>query len=134
MSPSGTEHPLFLLRNPGSSTIKVRLRKSSFGIVSTNKPTVFRLYFGPTITANGTPLSEINKNLESVLISQTTTFLSPTISSNGNILATFVSVSGFFVVEHDQTFILGAGDNLLITAQTTVNNTEVTYTLDWAEV
>ncbi len=133
-TPSGTEHPFIFIRNPGGSGKQIRIRSVTQSIVSTNKPTTFRAYFNPTVTANGTVETPVNKLSDSVIATVALLTTLPTISANGVRVNADVPVAGVFVVEPGFTMIIAPGDSFLITVQPTVNNTLVNVTMDWAEV
>lgn len=133
-TPSGTEHPFVLIRNPAASGKQIRIRSVTQSIVSTNKPTTFRGYFNPTVTANGVVETPINKLSNSVNPTIALVNTLPTISANGARINADVPVAGVFVVDPQFTIIIASGDSLLITVQPTVNNTEVNVTVDWSEV
>lgn len=134
ITPSGTETPFLLIRNPAASGKTLKLRNFIEGVVSTNKPTTFRLYFNPTVTANGTAQTIRNKQSGSATAAVALATTSPTVTAFGNLLNIAVVVAGVFIVPEDFTLQIPANNSILLTVNATVNNTEVTATVDWAEV
>lgn len=91
-----TQLPFFLIKNPSGSGVTVKLRK----LIYSNSHTVagswirFRVYMNPTITSDGTALSEIALDVGSGKTASATTFLSPTISANGSLVLDLMCLAG----------------------------------------
>ena len=134
ITPSGTEKPYVLLRNPVASGKDIRIRNVIEGVVSTNKPTTFRIYHAPVVTAEGAAESITNKLSSGGVATIATAFTLPTVSAFGNRVDNSVVVAGVFILPEAFTLVLKPGDDLLVTVTPTVNNTGVDLTIDWAEV
>lgn len=131
---SGVEAPLLLIRNPSGSGKTIKFRNFTEGIISTNKPTTFRFYFNPTVLTNGTSLTAVNKLNGGSTVAVALATTQPTVSANGTQIKVSVVVAGVFVVPENFSLQLPANTSLLVTSTATVNNTEVTIDVDWAEV
>jgi len=130
----GTELSFVYLVNPAGSGKTLKLRNMVEGVVSTNKPTTFRLYTNPIVTANGTSQTPVNKRIGDANTSIVQLFTSPTVTSFGTQVSISVVVAGVFTVEEANTLQILPGNSILFSVLPTTNNTECTVSLDWAEV
>lgn len=83
-----TELPVVYFRNPSGSSRTVKIVK----ILANNSHTVssgvrFRVYINPTVSANGTALTEVALDVGSGNSPSADAFSSPTVSANGNQIA-----------------------------------------------
>lgn len=134
ITPSGTEAAVLLIRNPAASGKTLKIRNIIEGVVSTNKPTTFRVYFNPTVTANGTAQTVRNKHIGHATAPVALASTLPTVTAFGSLLDVAVVVAGVFIVPEDFTLQLPENNSILVSVTPTVNNTEVGITVDWAEV
>lgn len=133
-SSSGVEAPFVYVKNPLASGFVLKIRNLLEGVLSTNKPTTFRVYVDPTVTANGTSRTPINKRVGNATTPVAQVFTEPTVSAFGNRVNNSIVVAGVFAIEEASTLQLLENHSLLFTVEPSVNNTECTATLDWAEV
>ena len=130
-----TEIPVALFRNPSGSgkTVKlIRLTLSNFHTVSSFIRV--RAYVAPTVTSDGTGLTEGCTNIGGAAASAET-FSSPTISANGTRIGQW-SVAAFqnaLVVPLDFIFIVPANTTMLITGQADGSSRVLGGSIIWAE-
>lgn len=131
-----TEAGFFLLRNPGASGKIVRISKILLNADPAKSGVLFRMYFQPTITANGAALAEVNlRNMTSPNTAVATAFSIPTISSNGTFLYEIwlsASNSGYDL-PMEILNILDQGFDFLITTAAGANNTLTSVSVFWSE-
>lgn len=132
-----TEIAVALFRNPsGSGKTAKLIRLTLVNLTSTiNSLIRVRAYGGPTITADGTDLTELCTHVGQAGPASTT-FSLPTASANGTRIAQWVvpAFSNALVIELDMFFILDANTQLLITAEADGVNRMLGGSLLWAEV
>jgi len=127
-----TETPFYLLRNPSGSGKTLKIFKANMTGSGT-----FKLYYLPTVTANGTTIAPLLRKVTSGAqgnVGLATS--SPTTTSNGS-LADLLTVSaqvGTGLIEFTSFIILPANTSLLVTATMGANNTPTTVELEWAEI
>ena len=80
---NNNETDILLIKNPISSGVKTRLWKVKVGVLS-NVTATFRIYYNPTITANGTTRATYNTNSGSSNTAAFEAYTLPTISARGN--------------------------------------------------
>lgn len=132
-----TEIPVALFRNPSGSGKTVKLDRLTISNLHQTANTFIRVraYAAPTVTADGTALTEGCTHIGgSAPVSET--FSSPTVSANGTRISQWnvVSSANALVIPLDQVFILDANTQLLITAQADGTNRTLGASLVWAEV
>lgn len=130
----GAESAQLYISNPINSTRAMKIYGITFGTnVSTNN-NIFRLYKSPTVSANGTKLTNVNLNFSSAVVSAVDIYKTPTVTNNGtlfmNVIAGPVSTNSF---EFKEKIWLKAGDKMLINVRP--NAGSVTYSLNvfWIE-
>lgn len=132
-----TEVPLALFRNPSGSGKLVKLiRLTLVNTTSTvNTLVQVRAYGAPTITSDGTGLSELCTRF-GFAAGSAQVFSSPVLSGNGTRLAAWVasSFSGPTVIELNQYFILPETSVVALTAQADGVNRSLSGSIIWAEV
>lgn len=131
-----TEIPVVLFRNPSGSgkTVKFdRLTMSNFATV--NSFIRIRAYGAPTVTSDGTGLTEICTHVGQAGPSSVT-FSSPTVSANGTRFAQWEipAFQNALIIPLDLLFILDANAEILLTAQADGTNRVFAGSLIWAEV
>lgn len=131
-----TEVPVALFRNPSGSGKTVKLfRLTMSNLHTVNSFIRVRAYGAPTVTADGTALTESCTSFGGSAPSAET-FSSPTVSANGSRLAQWV-VSAFqnaLVVQLDYIFILPANTQVLITGQADGTGRVLGASIIWAEL
>lgn len=131
-----TEIPVVLFRNPLGSGKTVKLIRLTVSNLHTVTSFIrVRAYGGPTITADGTGLTEVCTHVgQAGPVS--VTFSSPTASANGTRLAQWVvpAFSNALIIPLDLLFILDANTQVLLTAQADGTNRVLGGSLLWAEV
>lgn len=131
-----TEIPVVLFRNPSGSgkTAKfIRLTISNFATV--NSFIRIRAYGAPTVTGDGTGLTEVCTHIgQAGPVS--TTFSSPTVSANGTRFAQWEipAFQNALIIPLDMLFLLDANAEVLLTAQADGTNRVFVGSLLWAEV
>jgi hypothetical protein len=131
-----TEIPVFLFRNPSGSgkTVKlIRLTLTNFTTV--NSFIRVRAYLSPTITADGTGLTEACTHIgQAGPVS--VTFSSPTASANGTRVSQWETpgFSNALVIPMDLLFILDANTQIILTGQADGTNRTLGCSMLWAEV
>lgn len=136
MGSTGSTNPLILIKNPSDSGKRFYLYKITFGPTLTTTVTVLRAFSNPTITANGTTQTPVNLAIGGGFgASAMQVFSLPTISANGTLIHNFVEASGVssFGAVTDFGVQLLENNNLLISAEPSANNRELSITIIWAE-
>lgn len=131
------ETPVALFRNPTGSGKTVKLIRLTLVNLSTSASVYLnvRAYGGPTVTTDGTGLTEVCTHVgQAGPVS--VTFSSPTVSANGTRLAQWLvpSFTNPTLIPLDMLYILDANTQLLLTAQADGNNRILGGSLLWAEV
>lgn len=133
-----SELPVCLFRNPSGSTRTVRIKK----IVYSNSHTVssqlrLRIYVDPTVTADGTGISEVALDVGSGNTAQAECFQSPTISTNGSQVADLICPGGATAqdswIDFPDGFQLRANHAILITGISDGTNRIANITTFWEE-
>lgn len=131
-----TEIPVALFRNPSGSGKLAKL----FRLTLSNFHTVtsfirVRAYIAPTVTADGTALTEACTYIGGAAPSAET-FSSPTVSSNGTRAAQWEvpAFSPALAIPLEYIFILPENTNVLITAQADGTNRILAGSIVWSEV
>jgi hypothetical protein len=130
-----SEVPVFFIKNPVSSGFDLYIQEYIFVTAKASQAIEIRIYANNTTTADGTALTELNKNLNSGTTASATTFKSPTVSAYGDQYAIF-GVAGAGESRHIEefTFVIGEGDDMIISAQASSANTQISMMVTWAEV
>jgi len=131
-----TEVPIALFRNPSGSGKTVKLIRLTLSNLHTVTSFIrVRAYGAPTITSDGTALSE-NSTKFGASAGSAEAFSSPTISANGTRIAQWLvpSFSNALIIPLDQFFILPETAVILITGQADGTNRVCGGSLIWAEV
>ena len=131
---SGTEYPLFYIRNPLGSGKRMFIREIRSGNVTSGRVCLTRVYHTPTVTANGTAQTPVSMNIgggapaASVLVNTV-----PTVTGNGTRVSEIASNDQPGVLDYNWGLILNANFSLLITVQGNSNNTVVALNIIWTE-
>jgi len=131
-----TEIPLALFRNPSGSGKTVKLIRITFtNLTTVNGFVRIRAYASPTITSDGTALSELCTKFGGAA-GASEAFSSPTLSANGTRLSQWniPAFSNALIIPLDQFFILPETSVIAITGQADGTNRTIGASLIWAEV
>lgn len=131
-----TEIPVVLFRNPSGSGKTVKLIRLTISNLHTVTSFIrVRAYGAPTVTADGTGLTEVCTHVGQAGPASTT-FSSPTVSANGTRLAQWVipAFSNALIIPLDMLYILDANTEVILTAQADGTNRVLGGSLLWAEV
>jgi hypothetical protein len=133
-----TELPVVYFRNPSGSSRTVKIRQ----IIANNSHTVssgirFRVYVNPTVSANGTALTEVALDIGSGNTPSADAFSSPTVSANGSQIAdlsaaAFLTSTSVNLVPSDG-LQLRANNTILITAVADGSSRVANITIWWEE-
>jgi hypothetical protein len=131
---SGTsEHPYLLLKNPAGSQ-PLLITHFLVGTNSASVRTITRFYANPTVTADGTGLTETNTYITaSPPAALASAFMNPTISANGGILNTTISPANTPSRGINRYYWLDGGNNLLVTIENSVSNASTFADIYWIE-
>jgi hypothetical protein len=134
LSPVATEIPTELLINPAGSgkNLVVYLRQvSSLG--SADETTLFKFYFDPTVTNNGTAASIVNLSTTAAALAEVPVaqlFSSPVITAPGKLIDLINSVASD---DMDAMLVIAPGHSLLVTERTNAENVRAQATIYWRE-
>lgn len=129
-----TEYALMLFKNPESSEKEMIITHFNFGTDSITSRSIYRVYSRPTITSDGTPLSEYNMCIGSGAGSATGEgYKSPTISSNGELLSTSI-VGDTSSKGQNRVIAVNPNEQILITVETSVASKKSFAQIYWLEI
>lgn len=131
-----TEIPVALFRNPSGSGKLVKLIRFTFSNLHTVTSFIrVRAYASPTITSDGTGLSEDCTRFGGSAGSAQV-FSSPTVSANGTRIAQWIApaFSNASIIPLEQLFILPETATILLTAQADGTNRILGGSILWSEV
>lgn len=129
-----TETPIFLLKNPSSTGVRSLITHFLLGTDSASVRSIFRFYANPTVTADGTGLSESNTLIKSSPpSSDLEAFKNPTVSANGSLLNTFILPANIPSKGVNRTYWIEPGNYLMVTIQNTVSNAKSHVDINWIE-
>ncbi len=134
---AGIDNPILFFRNPVGSGKNVYLHKMSLGCTVTNVAVEFKLFANPTTSANGTGLTIRNRDVGGAGTSTIALANSgPTVSVSGSQLwNSVIGQNGNSLdIDHEFGIKLNPNNSLLITANPSSNNRNVTVTLSWLEI
>jgi len=138
LSTKNTEYDIFLLKNPTGTGIDLHQYKTFLGSAIT-AVLFMRVYRNPTITTNGTSQTPVNmKSSNGAGVGLAYTI--PTISARGTLIRTTIigSTVGATATSYSNDYDLGLqlepNENLLITVESSINNTPVYVSHLWAEL
>lgn len=130
------QSPYLLIDNPSGSGKIIRLDKLTFlGPVDIAGSVTYRIYIGPTVTANGTLLTEIGNRQTGQATGVGNFYTLPTVSANGA-FNFIISVSGSappFVYDLEHGTLIESGFKMLITAQQTKSSNAGAINVDYSE-
>lgn len=127
------EHDYVFIRNPGSSESKIVMKKLRLSCRSNGAVSIFRLYKGPTDTANGTNLAENNLNFKSgAAAAELRTYKNPTMTAKGTLIHMFI-VEAAKTEEFEVNFRFPKNTKLLLTVKNSGTNQKVGAEIEWTE-
>lgn len=133
---AGSDNGLLYLRNPSGSGITMYVHRIVMATAIANVAVIGRIFSNPTISANGTDASEVNRRINSgsPAASVIATTL-PTVTSTGTQLANIVQGqnSSPQIMVLDQSVAVTENNSLLITGDPQSNNRVVQITVIWSE-
>lgn len=123
------EHNEILISNPSTNS------KSLFFFINrlgASGAVTSRIYYNPTVSANGTPTIPINLRPAYSTLSSALSFTAPTISAVGTNIDT--TVCGGAENESKKMIIIDPGFSILVTLQATTATITVNQELIWYEI
>jgi hypothetical protein len=127
--------PYMQLKNPSGSGKNIIIKSITMGLNASAGVSTFYLYKTPTITADGTGLTENNLNDLSVTATAQA-FSVPTVSAYGSLIATYIlSGTGIssFRLDSQLGIYIRANSSFLIAVDPDVNNMSYAVNIWWAE-
>lgn len=129
-----TETPILLIKNPNASGKIFKLDHLFMTGLGGTNITVFNIYIGPTITANGTSITAQGLRQTGMATLSSTLFKSPTIAANGTLLFHGKTQgAGDLELDFNYSLWLEANNNLLITTIIGIGTNPVSISLVFAE-
>ena len=133
-----TEVRTFLLKNPSGSGVRATIKQVGVSNLHTVSSFIqYRFYVNPTITSDGTALTENTLDIGSGKTAGCQAFLSPTISANGTQIMQVIVPSGItggsLFVYFPPGFQLRENNNLLITATADGASRIASHGIFWEE-
>lgn len=129
-----SEHDFLLLKNPSSNDQPLLITHSVIGTDASSVRSTWRAYGDPTITSDGTGLTETNTYIGSGTPSATATaFKDPTISARGQILNMYIAPANNPSRGVNRFYFIDPGSSILITIENSVSNTSSFADLYWVE-
>jgi hypothetical protein len=130
---SGTgQTPLLLFVNLSTNTVTAYWDSVDFESLELNIAAHFHVYRAPVVTSSGTAVG-IRAGLSTSAPSKMQAYLSPTVSSIGNIEFMSTAVGTTVPMRIYQAFIIQPGEKALVTVANSSNNRQTTVTVWWAE-
>ena len=126
------ETPIMYIDNPVSSGMDVEFYDMELGTPN-NITFIFRLYFNPTITVNGTPITPVNLNTASTNTSSANVYFLPTASANGTLAHLDVITIGTLRSPLEFGLSVAEGTSALMTLQASSANNDYFLVPKWAE-
>lgn len=118
--------------NPVASGMDIEFFDFDLGTPN-NITFLWRLYFNPTITANGTAYTPIQLNTGSTNTSDANVYTLPTASAFGTLADAAVMTIGTLRVPLDFGVAVDEGDSALVTVQASSANNDYFVSVKWAE-
>ena len=132
--PTNTEYPILLLKNPTTAEQRIMITHFKFGTDSSNVRSLVRVYFNPTITADGTSVDIANTYVETnQKASDMQAFSQPTISDNGSVLNLDISPSDSPSKGLNRLYFVEPGNEILITIENSSPNAKTFADIYWIE-
>ena len=136
---ANVETPLLYLINPASNGVAgkntgcfINIRKFSQATNVSAATTIFRTYFNPTITANGTAATPVNVRPGLGNSSSVLAYRGPSACANGTVVSQFAV--NYQELDTSVLYILDPGQSLLVTGSTDTAGTKVLALLNYYEL
>lgn len=137
MAAAATDNPLVLLRNPTGSGKTMYVYKTAFGVSVNNVFAIFKVFSNPTVSTNGTVITQASNNVGGGAPAATMLANSlPTVSASGSALNNYVVAQNNNSITSVDDFSVHVQPNnsLLITGSPQSNNRQAEITVVWVEV
>lgn len=133
---AGVNNPIYLIKNPVTSTKTIYITKASAGTTITNVAISFKIFASPVVTINGTIRTPVNNKIGSLTASIAEVFSLSTVSSAGSELrnANNGQNSNSLNISDDSSIVITPGNSVLITANPSSNNRDVVANVIWIEI
>jgi hypothetical protein len=130
-----TEHDYLLLKNPSDTEARLFVSHPVFAVDATVSRCMLRIYHTPTITDDGTALSEESTYIgASPPVAQGEAFRDPTISARGTLLDNPLIPADSPSRGLNRFYILDPGFNMLFTVQNNISNASTSVSVFWMEL
>lgn len=135
---SATE--LIYFNNPSSNNKTILICNVLLGVsLTTSAWTIFDIYYNPTVTSNGTPMTVRNSRIGGAYSGGILVYTLPVVSSNGTLYSTLPfnnsSQSGSSVpIALNPYWVLPPGNSLFISSVAKVGSTPLNIQMNWLEV
>jgi len=129
---SKNETPIFYYQNPTGSGVDLEFYDFDLGTPA-NITFIFRLYFTPTITVNGTLQTPHNTSNGSTNASSINLYTLPTATAYGTLVETAVITIGTLRVPLEFGYALPPNTTALVTLEASSANNDYYITSKWAE-
>lgn len=133
---ASVDNPVLLIRNPAGSGKSLFIWRGRFGSTITNVAMAFKIFSNSTVTAVGTPLTVINRNIggsNPATVALVTSL--PSVSANGALITALNVGQNNNSIDMNEEFAikLNQGNSLMITAAPSSNGREATVSVVWQE-
>jgi hypothetical protein len=137
---STSEQPLFLIKNPAvtassfpANYISLFCDLRSVLTLTAGANAIIRVYFNPTISSAGTPVTPVNSRIASPNTPVAVATSLPTIAANGKLVDSLSSAAPSRDLSASL-LIVDPGNSLLFTVQPSANPTDISYQTSWYEL
>lgn len=131
---SSNETALLYLKNPSASNKIILTSHFKHGTDSSNVRSVVRIYFNPTVTANGTALTIINTYVAaSPPASGMEVYKLPTVTDNGTILNLDIAPANVSSKGLNRFYFVDPGNTILATVTNSSANAKTFSDVYWVE-
>lgn len=132
---SGTDNPLYYIKNPSGSGKILYLWEIMAGVTAQNQYSIIKLYANPTVTTDGTSKTPVNRLVGSSATADMEIYEIPTITNEGNLLITMMYPENGDTAIYPAAFSIQVKpeNSILITGDPKGNNDELALHVAWAE-
>jgi hypothetical protein len=133
---AGIDNPILLLKNPSGSAKRFYLYRIDLGVNMANVLSDVRLWYAPTVTANGSAITPKNNHIGGSGSSAAQVYTLPTCSSLGTLMRSIVvgQNTNSAVIEEEFSIVLEPNTSILVTGNPSSNNRPSELTVMWVEV
>lgn len=129
-----TEVAFFYFKNPSGSGKNAEIYRIDYSpILDVGDNTTYRLYLDPTVSADGTGLTEIGNRQTGQNAAVVTAFFAPTVSANGTLLKTIIPYGATLESPYNGSLIVEPNHSVLITRQISASGTLGGVNVEWRE-